>query len=315
MKSFSIANTFPNMINKQLKYFELIDMGTDEVPDWKGAIFTVDITDAPNYLNNDDLSTYLGGKLNGHISRQRFSDEGGLFESENSRLVDDAQDESSQIAVPYLDLSYKFQLLVSTNNNDRQHIFGLCRDDDISEESLWKNMGFEGVRILTIASVEINLSQLRDGLIVPEDFDQQGINAFTNRIDIIPYQPSSQIAVHENHLREINVCSNTLATDSCVTFANGHCVPTNILETVVNDVAKFSYLHHNANKLYFHKLNNKGVSRFDIQLLDTNYNVIEGITCADWKAVLIFEELEEIEYHAEDIERYNAEGYRRAHRY
>jgi hypothetical protein len=43
---------------------------------------------------------------------------------------------------------------------------------------------------------------------------------------------------------------------------------TDILESIVNNVPKLSYIHHSADTLYFHNLNRSDINKFDLRLYE-----------------------------------------------
>ena len=65
----------------------------------------------------------------------------------------------------------------------------------------------------------------------------------------------------------MNLCSD-LASDSFIMGGNGILRKTDILESIVNDVPKFSHLHTSADTLYFHNLNRSDVTKFDLRLYE-----------------------------------------------
>jgi hypothetical protein len=118
---------------------------------------------------------------------------------------------------------------------------------------------------------------------------------------------------HENHIGKINICSD-LAADSFITGENGTLRGTDILESVVNDVPKYSWIHHSANTLYFHDLNKADVHKFDIRLFgDDDIKTLDDEILPNWTAILVFEQNAEIEYHKDETEDYNKMGYALGH--
>jgi len=67
LKSFSIPNTFPNMINKKVEWIEMIQTVDNGTNTWKTALFTIMLNDLdPNqqYLDNINLQSVLQTKFN-----------------------------------------------------------------------------------------------------------------------------------------------------------------------------------------------------------------------------------------------------------
>ena len=66
LKSFSIPNTFPNMINKSIKWIEVINTVEGGNDTWKAALFTIKFDDLdPNkqYMDNLTLQSLLQTKF------------------------------------------------------------------------------------------------------------------------------------------------------------------------------------------------------------------------------------------------------------
>jgi hypothetical protein len=57
----------------------------------------------------------------------------------------------------------------------------------------------------------------------------------------------------------MNLCSG-LASDSFIMGDNG--------ESIVNNVPKYSYIHHSADTLYFHNLNKPDIHKFDLRFYE-----------------------------------------------
>ena len=72
---------------------------------------------------------------------------------------------------------------------------------------------------------------------------------------------------HENHIGGMNLCSG-LASDSFIMGDNGVLRNTDILESIVNNVPKYSYIHHSADTLYFHNLNKPDIHKFDLRFYE-----------------------------------------------
>jgi len=118
---------------------------------------------------------------------------------------------------------------------------------------------------------------------------------------------------HENHIGKINLCSD-LASDSFIMGENGILRKTDVLESIVNNVPKFSYIHHSADTLYFHNLNRADVTKFDLRLYEgDDMAALVDEVLPDWNAVLVFEQNLEIEYHKEETARMNDYAYTVGH--
>jgi hypothetical protein len=88
---------------------------------------------------------------------------------------------------------------------------------------------------------------------------------------------------------------------------------TDILESIVNNVPKFPYIHHSADTLYFHTLK-ADVTKFDMRLYEgDDMKALVDEVLPDWSAVLVFEQNLEIEYHKEETARLNNYAYTVGH--
>ena len=95
---------------------------------------------------------------------------------------------------------------------------------------------------------------------------------------------------------------------------NGILRKTDILESIVNNVPKFSYIHHAADTLYFHNLNRADVTKFDLRLYEgDDMKALVDEVLPDWNAVLVFEQNLETEYHKEDTARMKDYAYSLGH--
>ena len=89
---------------------------------------------------------------------------------------------------------------------------------------------------------------------------------------------------------------------------------TDILETIINNVPKYGYIHHSADTLYFHNLNRADVHKFDLRLYEgDDMQSLDDEELPNWSAVLVFEQNLEIEYHKEDTHKMNEFAYTLGH--
>lgn len=93
----------------------------------------------------------------------------------------------------------------------------------------------------------------------------------------------------------------------------GRAIRTNILETIPNVSSKFSFLHHSNETLSFHDLKGSILTHFDLILLDENMNEFDPDGIDDWKAVIVFQEVQQIVKTQEEIQRFNDIAYALGH--
>ena len=334
LKSFSIANTFPNMINKKLQWVEFLQTGTaNNYGLWKAALFEIDFIDLLEdqiYLDNLNLQvevqTQLTNASGNKISKTLIDETTGLLGETGipTHAVD--TETPLPLTITYNADIYKFNLY-GTQPSTGKHKIVVLYDDD-SGGSLWTSMGFDKNKLMRPTDIPAFLNKLKvyteahpAALPGAELFN---VNAsFTNEFHLRDMYATNAntiakrtiYASHasrlENDISEINICSDL--AESLITDKNGVCIKTDILEKVVNNVPKYSYIHHQADTLYFHELKKNNINYFNIRLDNHDYKLIDEEIMPDWTAVLIFEQTHEIEYHKEDIVAYKERAYELGH--
>lgn len=332
LKSFSIANTFPNMINKKLQWVEFLQTGTLTNVVWKAAMFEINFDDLAEdqiYLDNLNLQleiqTQFTNASGNKIIKTSIDESGNLGERSFVHQVDN--ETIMPITITYNPDIYKFSMYGS---QESKHKIMVLFDDE-SNGSVWESMGFDKDRLMKASDIPAFLEKLE----IYKD-------AYNNQVNPIPgaelyntnttwtsqyylrdmYNTAANTVAlrtihathasrHENDISEINICSDL--AECLITGNNGICQPTDILEKVVNNVPKYSYIHHHADTLYYHQLPKSNINHFNIRLLNHNYQLIDDDLMPDWTAVIIFEQTHEIEYHKEDIIAYQDRAYQLGH--
>ena len=341
VKSLSIPNTFANLTPQTtFAWAEIFNTKVNLSGPWEGCIFEANIQTQidenghhikrKTYMDNAELQTLLSEVLTGDkyiIKRTQFriiidpvtsnhkvySTEGAI--SNRININTNNQNYDVNYNVNYSTSDFKFT--IDAKALTKTHLFmPFCYNN---EESLWHNMGFEKNKIVNTATLE--------NLIL--DLDSVGTKANArsyndskamyvreinrNEDNVNSILTGDHVSNHENHIREINICSSILSSDSFVTIDGGQVVGTNILETITNTASKFSYIHYVSDQLFYHKLSKNISNTFDIQLLDSSYRFIHPEACPDFKIVLVFESRDEIEYDKEFLKEYARIGYNIAH--
>ena len=339
VKSLSIPNTFPNMTpNTKFRWAEIMNETQSTTKGrWIGAIFEGNITtrivdgvekQVPAYIDNSQLQTLItevlvGGEyIKSRVSFKFVNSEFILGESTiSSKISTDPAIQSYLVnyGVTYNTTDFKFRIDARASQ-DKVHLFMPFIDSN-DEITLWEQMGYDREKIMNLNKLikvftDISSVSTKE---FSKLYNQQTvlyIKEIRPTIDNIRrVMEGDQCTTHENHIREINICSNVLSTDSFVTLKGGKAVGTNILQTINNSASKFSYLHYMSDQLYYHKLSKNISNRFDIQLLDANYNIIHPENCPNFKIVLVFESTEEVEYDAAFLKDYARIGYNLAHKH
>ena len=329
LKSFSIANVFPNMIDKKIQWVEFLQTGLLTNVIWKAALFEINFIDLAEdqiYLDNLSLQlniqTQFTNASGNKIFKTDIDNSGYLGAGSFVHQVD--TETTMPITINYNPTTYKFSLY---GNQESKHKIVVLYDDN-SGGSLWKSMGFEKHKLMTKDDIPDFLTKLGvysdahpAGLPGAELFNVN--TSFTDEFHMRDMYnvASNTIALktihapftscHENDISEINVCSDL--AECFLTSANGKCIPTDIVEKVVNNVPKFSYLHHQADTLYFHQLSKNNIKTFNIRLDDHNYKPIDERILPDWSAVVIFEQTFQVIDHHDDIINYKEKAYEMGH--
>jgi hypothetical protein len=339
VKSLSIPNTFPNMTpNIKFRWVEIMNESQSTTPgQWIGALFEGNITTriidgiverVPSYIDNSRLQTLIqevlkgGQHINTRISFKLINNVIQFGESVMSNKVSNnpaSQSYDVDYGVSYNTTDFKFRIDAKASLAKVHLFMPFMADSD--EISLWEQMGYHREKIVTGVKLQTIFRELVS--VNTKEFSRSfndKTNLYIKEIRTIAdntqrVMEGDQCTTHENHIREINICSNVLASDSFVTLKGGQSVGTNILQTINNSASKFSYLHYMSDQLYYHKLSKNISNRFDIQLLDSNYNIIHPDQCPNFKIVLVFESKEEVEYDAAFLKNYARIGYNLAHKH
>jgi len=324
LKSFSIPNTFPNMINKKIEWIEMVQTVDNGNNKWKAALFTILLNDLdPNqqYLDNLTLQSVLQTKFTNEaqafIRKTDISDDGLAFINSGQLSHQVGSETAMPITITYDTENFIFKIS-GKQNSATKHKFMILHDDE-SDESLWPTIGYHNNKLIKKDEISQFLSEAYQSLVnspTALDYnngnnqlmknvygkDMRDVTENTEKIRSIYANHASK---HENHIGKMNLCSD-LASDSFIMGGNGILRKTDILESIVNNVPKISYIHHSSDTLYFHNLNRSNVTKFDLRLYEgDDMKALVDEVLPDWSAVLIFEQNLEIEYHKEETARLN----------
>jgi hypothetical protein len=331
LKSFSIPNTFPNMVSKKIQWIEMIQTVGNGNPIWKMALFTIlmdDLDTDQTYLDNVNLQFELQTRFQNDgsvtIYKTEISENGLEFVDVGERTHNVNWEVEMPITIVYDKESFKFKLH-GKQNSGTQHKFMILYDDE-SDQSLWHHMGFQQEKLMTKGKFSEFLSQAYQSLETTTSAKEynttnqllknvygKDMRDVTENTLKIRYIYAGHASKHENHIGKINLCSD-LASDSFIMGDNGTLRNTDILESIVNNVPKFSYIHYSADTLYFHNLNRADVHKFDLRLYESDdLKALVDEVLPNWSAVLVFEKNLEMEYHKEDTTRMNEFAYTLGH--
>ena len=332
LKSFSIPNTFPNMVNAKVQWIEMVQTVEGGNNKWKAALFTIKLDDLDpdqQYLDNLTLQSVLQTKFTNEaqafITKTDISDDGLAFTNSGQLTHTVGTENEMPITISYDTENFIFKIS-GKQNSATKHKFMILYDDE-SDESLWPTMGYDSQKLIKKNEISQFLSESYQSLVtLPTALDyNNGNNLLLKDLygkDMRDVAENTEkfrsiyaghASKHENHIGKINLCSD-LASDSFIMGDNGILRKTDILESIVNDVPKFSYIHHAADTLYFRNLNRADVTKFDLRLYegDDMKQLMDEIL-PDWNAVLVFEQNLEIEYHKEETARLNDYAYTLGH--
>ena len=332
LKSFSIPNTFPNMINKKIEWIELVQTVEGGNNKWKSALFTIrldDLNPDQQYIDNLTLQSVLQTKFNNEasafIEKTDISDDGLAFTNSGQLSHTVGGENEMPITITYDSEKFVFKIS-GKQNSATKHKFMILFDDE-SDASLWPTMGYNSQKLIKKNEISQLLSESYQSLVnsptaldynngnnlLLKDLYGKDMRDVTENTEKIRSIYAGHASKHENHIGKINLCSD-LASDSFIMGDNGILRKTDMLESIVNDVAKFSYIHHAADTLYFHNLNRADVTKFDLRLYEgDDMKALVDEVLPDWNAVLVFEQNLEIEYHKEETARLNDYAYTLGH--
>jgi len=141
---------------------------------------------------------------------------------------------------------------------------------------------------------------------------QSGLSAFLRTM-------KSRFSYAENQ-STIHLASDTLAQNTqrmVIRSGATDTMKTNIMETIQVVVNRWSYIHLNKNQtdVQYHNLHNVNINHFDVKLLGDHYEKLHEDGESNFKAVFVFETLDEPHHEIKEMYKaYNADAYRIAHR-
>ena len=322
LKSFSIANTFPNMIGRSLQWIEFLQNGSEAAGfTWSAAMFEIDFSDIGEedlYVDNATLNVKIMEKLSDptQIKKYPIDNVGNVsYDFTSSHVV--STETPLDIVVQYNPTTYKFSIH-GTQGGQKSKVMVLFDAGDGT--SLWDTMGFSSHKLLKPNEIFDFKTQLTTSVQIPQTFNVEKLTDIYHVRDMKSIA-SNTVALrtihapyhsrHENHISEINVCSDL--GECFLTKHNGVCIPTDIIEKIINDVPKFSYIHHKADQLYYHQLSKSKIKTFNIRLDDHNYKPIDDNVLPNWNAVIIFEQTLPVIDNHDEIMKYKEKSYEIGH--
>jgi hypothetical protein len=339
VQNFSIPNTIGNTYGPLSKLYwveYMKDNATSGIGDWTMKIFYIDLSDIPSYTQNAEFATALNEKLQNEV----YDYETGAIGTHQFNSEDPLE-----IGVMYNEGVYKYtytvtQSTLTTNVGVKAFVPAIFEND----AGLWEHLGFvEEMHMVGINSESYLSSPEQTLTAINRDFrtvypqsaeipaglqnaiTYKGLNDYWRYMKIagVPNGENDLKArtvhsdghsVHENHFSQLYICSDTLGTDAML-CKNDTAVPTNILSCVINDQPKFSYLHYQTNTPAWMKLNDTKIQEFDIKIRDHRGRTIPSGYLPNFNLTLIFETIDEIDYHKEHTKEYLREAYRKEHDY
>jgi len=313
LKSFSIPNSFQNTAfpNNALHWVEFTRNTSNNLQSWSIKKYYIDLSDMDHtYSDNVTLINKINSKM---IETDAIKD----FET------DDASTSSLTISASYNEETYRVSLSLSGVTGQSSHKVFMPYSP-FENYTLWTQLGFENVaKYEQLTSLQNTLNSEYANSLVYDAIDSTTADSMNNS-DFFKFKnminakgtssvlTAQDVSRHENHIPKLFITSDRLAPDSYV-MHDGHLIKTNIIDEVVNDVPKFSYLHKEINTPTWVQPSHKKVTEFDINILDHNKKVIPAEAMPHFQLALIFEIADEIEVSKELIEAYNTFGYRLAH--
>ena len=339
LQNFSIPNTIGNTYGPLSKLYWVEYMkanATSGEADWSAKLFYIDLTDIPSYTLNAEILDLINEKLQNEVYD---------FDTKTIGTHQFGTEDPLEITFRYDENTYYFSYSVSqstlTEDTNIKVFMPLAYKDDAG---LWNNFGFyeekhmngiysanyyetpaqtEQVLNTNYKTIYPLASEVPAG--VEGYFTYQSFNKIflyariagrPNVGNTLEYRTCIGDAhtTHENHFPQLYICSDTLGTDAML-CKNDTAVPTNILACVLNDQPKFSYLHFQTNTPAWNKLNDTKIQEFDIKIRDHKGRDIPSEYLPNFNMTLIFETIDEIDYHKEHTKEYLREAYRKEHDY
>jgi len=321
------------MINAKVQWIEVINTIESGSDKWNAALFTIRLDDLdPNqqYMDNLTLQSVLQTKFTNEaqafITKTDISDDGRAFTNSGQLTHTVGTENEMAISIDYDTENFFFKISGNQNSATRHKFMSLY--DDESDESLWKTMGYNSNKLIKKDGIAQFLSEAYGSVENSSNPSALAYNTTNQLLKNVYGKDMRDVAEnteknrsiyaghaskHVNHIGKINLCSD-LASDSFIMGENGILRKTDILESIVNNVPKFSYIHHAADTLYFHNLNRSDVTKFDIRVYESDdMKQLVDEVLPDWNAVLVFEQNLETEYHKEDTARMNDYAYSLGH--
>lgn len=312
LKSFSIPNSFQNTAypNNQLHWVEFTRNTVNNTSTWSSKKYYIDLSNMDHtYSDNVTLIAYINA---------RIAEGDKIIETDNDIV---SSSHPLTISMNYDEQTYRVSISVS--GATMQKVFMPYAPEDYT---LWNQLGFENVTSHDkIQDVVLQLNEnFRFGEYTNNTLEVAGVmnnsdffkenNMINGKVSTgtVVNLTAQDVSRHENHIPKLFITSDRLAPDSYV-MHNGHLIKTNIIDEVVNDVPKFSYLHKEINTPTWVQPSHNKVTEFDINILDHNKKVIPATVMPHFQLALIFEIADEIEASKELIEAYNNYGYMLAH--
>ena len=136
LKSFSIPNTFPNMINKKIEWIEMVQTVESGSNKWKAALFTIrldDLNPDQQYIDNLTLQSVLQTKFNNEanafIEKTDISEDGLAFTNSGQLSHTVGTETEMPITITYDSENFIFKIS-GKQNSATKHKFMILYDDE-----------------------------------------------------------------------------------------------------------------------------------------------------------------------------------------
>lgn len=315
VKSFSIPNSFGNMggnLNR-LYWVEFFHNGNVGAL-WRYKIFYIKLDEliiANKYSDNVNLKNF--------INSQFVNTQSTIYNAADNSISNHKfeEEDALNITASYDEITFKFKFNNATSSKRKLFAPYIVN----YKGSLWENMGFDLTKCFkedfeidgTIDDLNVNVKADYAKLDSYGLFREYSATDAASTNSSRKFIEGDTVSTHENHLQRLYICSNTLVSDSLVVKKTIG-LATNILEEIVNDVAKFSYIHKEMSGVpMWNRVLNPRIKTFDIQLIDDKDSIIKDDDMPDYFLTLMFEVIDEVEYNAVDIEKYMQAAFKLGH--
>ena len=317
VKSFSIPNVFHNVYGglKTVKFVEFYRPTASA--QWIYEVFSFELPEG--YDETAALITTMQAKFSNASASEITRESDG---STNVQHVGQT-DNPTTVTITHSESTFR-NTLVFDSGSQHKAIALFCEDQNV--HTIWESLGFSKHKIVKrseLNGIRDRLNQLPAGagadLITNNALLGQlkFISGCVNTSSIATRTLTSPHAgTHENS-NGIYISSKVLGNDTLIGHAHDDSVmvahQSDVLQFINNEVPKYSYLTYHTDVPMWQILTTNYINHFDIEIRDHKGHLYPRSAIANFVLVLMFETVQEMEYNKDELQAYNALGYRLGH--